>query len=99
MSLLTGVLIPIVAGTLLIGARFAKSEYPKWVLNALSVAGVLAVLAGMISLLGGHEFDASRSVNLIRLRAFLGGTVVGSLLTLFVAGQLKFRKAPKHTRD
>jgi len=96
MSFVTGVVIPIVGGILLIAARFTKSESPRWVLNALCLAGAAAVLAGIMALVGGHEYETNRALALVRLRGFLGGLIAGTLLTLAIAGELKFRRSAKN---
>jgi hypothetical protein len=81
--------------SLLIGPRLKGSSRPRWVIRASSVAGILFFAWGSIitiQLMWGANLSA-RFRNLIEhYEVVLGCTGLGILITLFISGELRFRK-------
>lgn len=80
---------------LIIGPRVERSPSPRWVVTALSIAGLLFLIRGgmgAFQLKWGADLGRRHLHDLQRIGASLGGMGAGVLLTLFIAGELRLRK-------
>lgn len=92
-------LIKIVGGILLILGSFSKKSTPsKWSKKALFLAGLCAFASGALFFikLNYGTVMSTRNLRLIGLyKASLGGITLGILITLFLSGELSFKKSRK----
>jgi hypothetical protein len=79
----------------IIGSRSNRYKVPKWSSSAIMLAGLSALISGILSLIlafRGSYLDANIFRLIISFRTFTGGFCVGVLVVLFIAGQLKLSK-------
>ena len=77
---------------LLLATRTSKSNYPRWANKAFIIAGLSAVVWGILVLYSFYKATVldQRIISLIdHYRTFLGGFWLGIILILLLAGQLK----------
>jgi hypothetical protein len=80
---------------LLIGPNIRKRSNPQWVLRALSLSGlfVIAWATTIIIKIYGDSFLTSKTLNLVKqYKPLFGGVTIGILITLFMSGELSFKK-------
>ena len=85
---------------ILVAALRKESEAANWARKALSLAGLCGVAWGILLLLCQtySPVMADRTFYLLdHYKAVVGGTGIGILITLFLSGELSFRKWQKHT--
>lgn len=88
--------IKLIGGVILIiGSRSNRYKVPKWSSTAIMLAGLSALISGILSLIleFGSSYLDSNIFHLIKsYRTFTGGFCAGVLVVLFIAGQLKLSK-------
>ena len=80
---------------LAIGPRLKNYSRPKWVLTALLITGLSAMLGGLLFFIRfffASSLDARTLYQIRHFRSFFGGVGLGTLLTLYISGELSFRK-------
>ncbi|MBI5075847.1 MAG: hypothetical protein HZB62_11875 [Nitrospirae bacterium] len=89
-------IIKIIGGlALAIVPRLKNYERPRWVLTALFITGLSAIIGGLLFFvrLGfGSSLDTGTLYKISHFKTFFGGVGLGALLTLFISGELSPRK-------
>jgi hypothetical protein len=87
--------ILVVGGVLLAVGGLTSGESPRWAGRSLVIAGVAAAVNGglrLAEILGKDALESRTLLVMGRLAPYVGGFMVGVLVTLFVAGEIRFRK-------
>jgi len=95
MNLVVTEAILCVGGVLLVVGGLTSAESPRWAGRSLVIAGVAAVVNGglrLAEILGKDVLESRTLLVTGRLAPYIGGFMVGVLVTLFVAGEMRFRK-------
>lgn len=80
---------------LAVGPRLKKYERPQWVFTALLIIGLSAIVSGLLFFVRfgfGTSLDAETLFKIKHFKTFFGGVAAGTLLTLFISGELSPRK-------
>jgi hypothetical protein len=83
---------------LMIGALSRKSSTASWAKKALFFSGLSALTKGILSMTKifyAPSITAQHLKLIERYGIFLGGLTLGILLTLFISGELSFKKMKK----
>jgi hypothetical protein len=95
-SLIVSAIVKIVGGlALAIGPRLKNYERPQWVLTALLITGLSAIISGMLFFVRfsfGSSLDTGTLFKISHFKSLFGGVGLGTLLTLFISGELSPRK-------
>jgi hypothetical protein len=80
---------------LMLGAFSRKSSAAKWAKRALFFAGLSSFVYGsliLIKFICGTAMTAANIKLIEYYKAFFGGISIGVLITLFLSGELSFKK-------
>jgi len=80
---------------LAIGPRLKNYSRPTWVLTALLITGLSAIVGGtlfFVRLIFGANLDPETLYKIKHFKSFFGGVGLGTLVTLFIAGEMSPKK-------
>ncbi len=80
---------------LAIGTRLKNYGRPQWVLTALLITSLSAIIGGLLFFVRfgfSSSLDAGTLIKIKHFRPFFGGVGLGTLLTLFISGELSPQK-------
>lgn len=92
MSLVVTEAILVVGGVLLLVGGLTSAGSPRWSRTSVVMAGVAAMANGglrLVEILGKDVLEARTLFVMGRLAPYIGGFMVGVLVTLIVAGEIR----------
>ena len=95
-SEIVSAIVKIIGGLALgIGPRLKNYERPQWVLTALLITGLSAFISGLLFFVRfgfAPSLDSGTLYKIKHFKSLFGGIGLGSLLVLFISGELSPRK-------